>query len=1111
MICITIISLLGLEFDVLFLSTVRTSRMLGPGQHEGKDLGFLSNPKLLNTAITRAKFCLVVIGDPKALCSVGDCRVCWKTILSLCSENGTFHYRVPLTQVLSAIREEQTHIVPPGFNNSLQKPYQRLHIAPPISKEFPLFPIQMGAFGQVPSVTSMTLPLHRPGLMSPIIPATLSTPLDYQSQVRLPAASYNHVVRNHITGSMANIYTPSEVHFQPTSPQKATPPGVHASAPSYSHIVANNFTNRMGNIYSEREVKFQPTFPQRAALPTPLYPSQVHVPAASYSYMAGNHINDSTRNVQASTEINLQSTSSESASLLTPRDDQAQTPAPAASYYHTVGNNVNDTMRNLKPPSEESWQSTLTERTALPTARSTESTLPSSGDSKHHHSNQNRSFNPFGYNELPSSANGLDRKAPGNECSYPGNIFEESRELSLPATQSISPTASEESPILSLCQTLRHNIANSLRNITVSEETVNMFIENPLEDISVEMKENLVSQVSLLQQQKSSLEQQQVLNRTLAKSIRSFQEISKQVNNNAVKDRVLIEHYLLKPSPRLTHVHKINLDSDNEVQEWYRLRRQDPIVQDYIKSFEMLSERARTRGNQDNQMTESCDISDGGNTKLAQSLRGWVLQPQSVVYPSGNSLYEEYLSTEEVAKKLQNGELVSCTLSVDRSSSGKSATCVVDDPLEKNILVPDRQNMNRAFNTDYVAVEITQDLEDQDLREGKVVAILQERHHRQVVCRLASSESTVMIPLNNTNPKFSILQSDNHVGQTGVAVFDTQGDQIHFQHFVSDVQDKLFLVQFLKWDVSYRYPLGFVAKCFDQYSDLNSLIPILCSDYGIPNNFPVAASEETEARFSQSWRVPDVELKSRCRYEDAFTIDSEGAEELDDAISVRPVKYGIYSVTIHVADVSYFVSKGSLVDKTAQERATSLYVIPPSNLSLTLLPKRLSHICSLLPGKERLAVSVEFVIDSNGNILRSPIFRRSIVVSQRQLSFEEVDGFLSGLEMAASRTSSSPLLCSLQVLCCLSRELWARRVRAGSFQACAEVSMQSTSRRIVEELMIITNMAVAEKLSKFPDSHAVPFRVQQLPKYSALQSLASWAADNDLNLNEMWLTQFLTG
>lgn len=1040
---VTCIFALGLEFDVLFLSTVRTSRLLGPGQHEGKDLGFLSNPKLLNTAITRAKFCLIVVGDPVALCSAGDCRVCWKTILSMCSENGTFHYRVPLTQVLSSVREEHTQTaLAPRFNSSFPYPVQ--YNASPIPTELPFFPPQMRNIRQAVPVTPMTSPLHPQNYMYPIMHTGLSTPPPYQSQLRVPGAPYSHVLGNHSIGNVRNPYS-ERVPFQPTSPRK---PVLPPTVPTYysSHNPEAPYSQHVGHIHSQNRMMFQPPFPEMIS-------SQIRSPAPSYSYNAETRNNDGTKTVRASKEV--KSSLSESTSSSTP-PYQSQTPA---------------TTSNSAPLSKE-----------------------------------NTSVGKLSLDELDKNARSLshpdrdlDIKESHSDHIPTGN--EESPQLSLPRNHSISP----ELPILSLCQTLRHNIANSLRNITESEEAVNMLIHNPLEDVAVEFKENIVAQTLLIQQQKSSLEQQKVLNRTLAKSIHLLQEESKKKNDVALISDIS------SSSPRFTHVYKINLDGDKEVQEWYRLRRQDPIVQDYIKSFEMLSERARTRGIEDNEAIESCDIFDSGNTDLAISLRGWVLQPQSVVYPDGNSLYEEHLGKDEASERIENGELIPCTLSVDRSSSGKSAICVVDDPLQKNILILDRQSMNRAFNTDYVAVEITHDLEHQDERKGKVMAILQERHHRQVVCRLASPESTVMIPLNNTNPKFSILQSDNHVGQTGVAVFNTHGDQIHFQHFVSDVQDKLFLVQFLKWDVSYRYPLGFVAKCFDPYSDkkkIDSLIPILSLDHGITNDFPLAVIEETETRFPETWRVPDEELQSRFRYEDAFTIDCKGAEELDDAISVRFVKYGIYSVSVHIADVSYFVNKGSLLDKTAQERATSVYLAPPSNLALTLFPKPLSQLCSLLPGKERLAVSVEFLIDSSGSILKSPVFRKSVVVSQEQLSFEEVDAFLSGLEMTPP---TSPMLLPLQVLHYLSRQLWARRARAGSFQACTEASLQSDSRRIVEELMIITNKAVAEKLADFPDSHVVPFRIQQLPKYSALQSLALWAAENTVNLDGTWLTQFLTG
>lgn len=1079
--------------------------MLGPGQHEGKDLGFLSNPKLLNTAITRAKFCLVVVGDPMALCSVGDCRVCWKTILSLCSENGTFHYRVPLTQVLSSIRHEQSPtVVPCSFNNRSQIPSLQPYGAVP--NPFPFLSTPMDNMNQVHFMTPSRLPLLHSIHLSPNIPVVLATQLPYQPQIHVSATS-NGPVRSQFTGNMENF-------------------GICSHA-SDLNTVKNHCSIK--NVYSQSESMKHPAHPSLNCLPTA---------PNSYRYVADNHRTDSTRTLQPSTETGMQRASPPRARLPTPHPYQNPLPTAIFNYccqdtgsnitsktnmlpifsgserqpklrpislsthHDLAGKNVVCSMENLTVSGhKKSQQVASTKESSLPQPSSEKSALPFQLDSGHQYSTHNGAKPQLQISsdvDVNITGSHLDEVVSSGGRNFPEGI-DESGGLLLSAKHKIL----EESPILSLCQTLRHTIAGSLRNITKSEEAVNVLVENPLGDVTVEIRQNLVSQLALIQKQKSSLEQQQVLNRIMTGAI---QERRKQLNSDAVrKVGLLVDDCSM--SPRLTHVRKINLDDDDEVQEWYHLRRKDPIVQDYIKSFEILSERAKSRGNEDE--SESCDISDVG--MLGRSLRGWVLQPESAVYFSGYPLYEEHISREKCAKMIENGELTPCTLLVDKSSKGKSATCVVDDPLQKNILIPDRQSMNRAFHTDYVAVEVTLDLEDKDLREGKVVSILQEKHHRQVVCQLSCSQSTVMIPLNNSNPNFSILQSANHAGQTGVAVFDTHGDQLHFQRFVSDVQDKLFLIQFLKWDISYRYPLGFVVKCFDRYTDLNSFLPVLCADYGILNDFPADVTEESETCFPESWRLPDEELRSRLRYEDAFTIDCEGAEELDDAISVRLFVHGIYSVTVHVADVSYFVSKGSSIDKAAQERATSLYVQPSSNLSLPLLPKRLRHICSLLPGRERLAVSIEFIIDSSGKILRSPIHRRSVVVSQRQFSFAEVDGFLSELNTATPSVTSSPLLQSIKILYFLTHELWARRARSGSFQACVEASLDSPSRRMVEELMVLTNTAIAEKLSKLPDSHVAPFRVQQLPRYGSLQKLTSWASESHLNLSEMWFTQFLTG
>ena len=92
----------GLEFDILFISTVRTNTA---NRANEKNLGFLSDRKLLNTAITRARYRLVIIGDPLALCSLGDCQVCWRIILAKCNSHGTFHYRLPLETVVKMAKD----------------------------------------------------------------------------------------------------------------------------------------------------------------------------------------------------------------------------------------------------------------------------------------------------------------------------------------------------------------------------------------------------------------------------------------------------------------------------------------------------------------------------------------------------------------------------------------------------------------------------------------------------------------------------------------------------------------------------------------------------------------------------------------------------------------------------------------------------------------------------------------------------------------------------------------------------------------------------------------------------------------------------------------------
>ena len=95
---------LGLEFDVIIISTVRSYNETTIYEaHNGTDLGFLTNPKLLNTAMTRAKYMCIFIGEPVGLCSIGESKPCWKAILATCQDKGTFHYRLPFDRVVQMV------------------------------------------------------------------------------------------------------------------------------------------------------------------------------------------------------------------------------------------------------------------------------------------------------------------------------------------------------------------------------------------------------------------------------------------------------------------------------------------------------------------------------------------------------------------------------------------------------------------------------------------------------------------------------------------------------------------------------------------------------------------------------------------------------------------------------------------------------------------------------------------------------------------------------------------------------------------------------------------------------------------------------------------------
>ncbi len=230
-----------------------------------------------------------------------------------------------------------------------------------------------------------------------------------------------------------------------------------------------------------------------------------------------------------------------------------------------------------------------------------------------------------------------------------------------------------------------------------------------------------------------------------------------------------------------------------------------------------------------------------------------------------------------------------------------------------------------------------------------------------------------------------------------------------------------------------------------------------------------------------------------------FTIDPASARDFDDAISAEEIGDGTTRVWVHIADVTAHVREGSLVDREARRRATSVYV--PGAVE-PMLPHALSSdACSLMPGEDRPVVTVE--LDLRGALLARAAFYRSLIRSDERLDYERVDRIFAGGESAAEPWRE-PLRAARETAAALQQ----KRERSGalvveseepeiSFDeqgnvAAISTRVQTESHRLIEHLMIAANEAVAALLAQ----REVPclYRVHERPEPERIAHLADQLA-----------------
>ena len=444
--------------------------------------------------------------------------------------------------------------------------------------------------------------------------------------------------------------------------------------------------------------------------------------------------------------------------------------------------------------------------------------------------------------------------------------------------------------------------------------------------------------------------------------------------------------------------------------------------------------------------------------------------------------------------------------------AAKTYAIPLDPPTAfKKILLTNRKRCGRAFHLDEVVVEILRETDTEGpvpekIAYGQVIGIL--RHvtnprYRLFVCQVEEGNSGIMVPLNRGVPKIINLElksMERKRSEYTVTVYKfTQDKRVKFDRYEQinpfNPSSKLFVVRFLRWDAQFTHPLGIVVSVLEPGTTLDKAMEVLNIEHSIPSRFFGSTVDELNYMYpSKGYSIPTTAFQGRTDYRKklVFTIDSDESMDLDDALSLEKLADGQFLIGIHISDVSYFVKKGSNIDAEARKRGTSFY--RASGKPVHMLPEHLStNLCSLLPGQERLTISLIIKVNTNGEIIEVNA-KKTVIKSRCRLSYSEVENILAGLPPAPGKSYSEELISSIYYSSIIA-QIW-RKNRLGmaalyhSFDIWSQDSPRAHS--LVEEFMITANQRVAMMLLK---------------KYPLTTPLKTQLPPNDLELEE-WRERF---
>ncbi|EGQ1772102.1 ribonuclease R [Staphylococcus pseudintermedius] len=399
-----------------------------------------------------------------------------------------------------------------------------------------------------------------------------------------------------------------------------------------------------------------------------------------------------------------------------------------------------------------------------------------------------------------------------------------------------------------------------------------------------------------------------------------------------------------------------------------------------------------------------------------------------------------------------------------------------DDQEMEDIFIPPTK-INRAMDGDVVLVEVKKSRGD--FRKGKFegeVKAIESHSIKQVVGTFSEARHFGFV-----------VPDDKRIMQD---IFVPKGQEL------GAVEGHKVLVQITQYSDGTNSPEGQISAILGHKNDPGVDILSIIYQHGIEIEFPDDVLKEAE-------NVPETilpdELKGRrdLRDELTITIDGADAKDLDDAIAVKKLDNGNTELTVSIADVSYYVTEGSALDREAYERATSVYLV---DCVIPMIPHRLSNgICSLNPEVDRLAMSCRMEIDAQGQVVKHEIFE-SVIHSNARMTYDAVNRIITDKD-AVTRAQYPEIVPMLDLAQTLSQQLIAMRKKRGEIdfdikEAKVIVNEEGIPKevvtrergegeRLIESFMLIANETVAEHFNQME----VPFiyRIHEQPKSERLR------------------------